>query len=186
MTILKLFFAFFQVGLCTIGGGYAALPVIQNQVVDTYGWLTAAEFSDLITISQMTPGPIGINAATFVGMRIAGLPGAVVATVGCILAPCLIVLTLAALYKKYGELRAVRGVLSSLHPAVVGLIASAALSIALQALFPAGVSLTGLDIAAVVLVTAGLFALRRFKVNQITVMLAAGAIGGLFYSLVAR
>jgi chromate transporter len=184
MTLLKLFLAFLQVGLFTIGGGYAALPVIQEQAVETYGWLTAAEFTDLITISQMTPGPIGINAATFVGTRIAGLPGAIVATVGCITAPCLIVLTLSVLYKKFGNIRTVRGILTSLHPAVVGLIASAAFTIVLHALFPLGVSLKGLDIAAVVLVAAGVFVLRKFKVNQIFVMLAAGAVGGLFYSLV--
>jgi chromate transporter len=134
----------------------------------------------------MTPGPIGINAATFVGTRIAGLPGAIVATFGCILAPCLIVLTLSMLYKKYSSISYVRGVLSSLHPAVVGLIASACLSIVLQALFPVVVSLSGLDIAAAVLVAAGIFALKRFKVSQITVILAAGALGGLFYSLVER
>lgn len=183
MELLKLFWAFFQVGLFTIGGGYAALPVIQEQVVETYGWLTASEFADLITISQMTPGPIGINAATFVGVRIAGVSGAIVATFASILAPCLIVLTLAVLYKKFGSLDAVRGVLSALRPAVVGLIASAALSIALQALFPGAAALSGLDFAAVALMLAGLFVLRRWKVSQITVMLAAGVLGGLFYTL---
>ena len=186
MELLKLFWAFFQVGLFTIGGGYAALPIIQEQVVQTHGWLTSSEFADLITISQMTPGPIGINAATFVGARIAGVPGSLVATFASVLAPCLIVLTLAVLYKKFGNIDTVRGVLAALRPAVVGLIASAALSIALQALFPGAVIVRELDLPAVALMIAGLFVLRRRKVSQIAVMLAAGALGGLYYSLIGR
>ena len=85
MIYLELFWSFFQVGLFSIGGGYAAMPLIQAQVVDQHGWLSLSEFIDVITISQMTPGPIGINSATFVGIKIAGIGGALVATLGCIL-----------------------------------------------------------------------------------------------------
>ena len=84
MVYIKLFLSFFQVGLFSFGGGFAALPLIQDQVVDVNKWLTLAEFTDLITISQMTPGPIAINAATFVGIRIAGVLGAIISTLGCI------------------------------------------------------------------------------------------------------
>ena len=84
----------------SFGGGYAAMPLIQGQVVNTHEWLTMTEFTDLITISQMTPGPIAVNSATFVGMKIAGIPGAVVATLGCILPSCIIVTILAKLYLK--------------------------------------------------------------------------------------
>ena len=100
MLLLKLFFSFIQVGLFSVGGGYAAMPLIQGQVVTLHGWLTKSEFTDLITISQMTPGPIAVNSATFVGMKIAGIPGAVVATAGCILPSCVIVTILARLYLK--------------------------------------------------------------------------------------
>lgn len=82
MIYIELFFSFLQIGLFSIGGGYAALPLIQQQVVEVNGWLGMTEFTDLITISQMTPGPIAINGATFVGMRIGGLPGALAATAG--------------------------------------------------------------------------------------------------------
>ena len=75
MIYLKLFLSFLQIGLFSFGGGYAAMPLIQEQVVTQHGWLTMTEFTDLITISQMTPGPIAINAATFVGSKIAGVPG---------------------------------------------------------------------------------------------------------------
>ena len=80
MIYLQLFLAFLQIGAFSFGGGYAPMPLIQAQVIDKYGWLTVADFTDLITISQMTPGPIAINSATFVGNQIAGIPGALVAT----------------------------------------------------------------------------------------------------------
>ena len=95
MLYLQLFWSFFQIGLFSIGGGYAAMPLIQNQVVDLHHWLTLSEFTDLITISQMTPGPIAINSATFVGIRIGGVGGALVSTLGCILPSLIIVMTLA-------------------------------------------------------------------------------------------
>ena len=80
MTYLQLFISFFQIGLFSIGGGYAALPLIQEQVVNLHGWMDMTQFIDIITISQMTPGPIAINAATFVGIKTAGIGGAVIAT----------------------------------------------------------------------------------------------------------
>ena len=100
MLYLQLFWSFFQIGLFSIGGGYAAMPLIQNQVVDLHHWLTLSEFTDLITISQMTPGPIAINSATFVGIRIGGVGGALVSTLGCILPSLIIVMTLAYFYTK--------------------------------------------------------------------------------------
>ena len=93
MIHLELFWSFFQIGLFSIGGGYAAMPLIQHQVVELHPWLTLAQFSDIITISQMTPGPIAVNSATFVGLRIASLPGAIIATLGCI-TPALIFVSL--------------------------------------------------------------------------------------------
>ena len=91
MIYLQLFWSFFQIGLFSIGGGYAALPLIQTQVVQVHSWITMNEFNDLITISQMTPGPIAINSATFVGNQIAGLGGAIISTLGCIMPSCIII-----------------------------------------------------------------------------------------------
>ena len=96
MTLLQLLFSFLQIGLLSIGGGYAALPIIQDQVVAMHGWLSMREFADILTISQMTPGPIAINAASFVGTKIAGLPGALVASLGVVLPSFIIVLTLSS------------------------------------------------------------------------------------------
>ena len=89
MIYLKLFLSFLQIGAFSFGGGYAALPLIQEQVVTLNNWLSLREFTDLITISQMTPGPIAINSATFVGIKIAGIGGALAATFGCILPSCM-------------------------------------------------------------------------------------------------
>ena len=115
--LFQLFFAFIQVGLFSVGGGYAAIPLIQNQIVDIHKLMTLGEFTDLITIAEMTPGPISINSATFVGTRLAGIPGAVLCTLGCIIPSFIICLTLAHFYYKYRNFSGVQTVLSALRPA---------------------------------------------------------------------
>ena len=132
MIYLQLFWSFLQIGLFSIGGGYAAMPLIQAQVVHNHAWLDMSEFTDLITIAEMTPGPIAVNSATFVGIRIAGIPGALVATFGCILPSLFIVSLLTFIYYRYKKLSVLQSVLASLRPAVVALIASAGISILLQ------------------------------------------------------
>jgi chromate transporter len=183
---LKLFWSFFQIGMFSFGGGLAAMPLIQNQVVDIHGWLSLTEFSDLITISEMTPGPIAINSATFVGTQIAGLGGALVSTLGCILPSCIIVSLLAWLYGKYRDLVIIRGVLSGLRPTVVALILSAGVNILILSFWGHGGftwDLASLDYISVILFAAGLFILRRFKTNPIFIMLGSGVIGGACYLL---
>lgn len=186
MIYLELLWSFFQIGLFSIGGGYAAMPLIQHQVVDIHPWLTVTQFADIMTIAEMTPGPVTINSATFVGIRVAGLPGAVIATVGCVLPSCAIVTLLAFLYYRYRQLRVVQGILTALHPAVVAMIASAGLTILILALFgmrtvPAG--LAGFRWQAAVIFAAALIVLRKWKVNPVFVMLGAGAVGALLYSV---
>ena len=85
MILFQLFLSFLQIGLFSFGGGYAALPLIQSQVIELHHWINMTEFTDLITISQMTPGPIAVNSATFIGLKMAGIPGAIVATLGVVL-----------------------------------------------------------------------------------------------------
>lgn len=116
MIYLELFWSFFQVGLFSIGGGYAAMPLIQDQVVDIHPWLTMTGFADIMAIAEMTPGPIALNAATFVGIQVAGLPGALIATIGCIFPSCVIVMTLAYVYYRFRGLSIVQGVLAGLRP----------------------------------------------------------------------
>ena len=95
MKFIQLFLAFLQIGAFSFGGGYAAMPLIKAQVIDRYAWLTMADFTDLVTIAEMTPGPIAVNSATFVGNQVAGIPGAIVATFGVILPSCIFVTGLA-------------------------------------------------------------------------------------------
>ncbi|MDO4295070.1 MAG: chromate transporter [bacterium] len=175
----QLFVSFLQIGLFSIGGGYAAMPLIQSQVVELHGWLTLEEFTDLVTIAEMTPGPIAVNSATFVGTQIAGVEGAVLATFGCILPSCIIVSILARLYYKYKGLSLMQGILASLRPAVVAMIASAGLTILIMVLWGESgfqTELSQLNVLGAVIFLGALLLLRKYKCNPILVMVLAGVV----------
>ena len=181
MIYLQLFLSFLQIGAFSFGGGYAAMPLIQNQVVQLHPWLSQSEFTDLITISQMTPGPIAVNSATFVGTRIAGVPGALAATIGCVLPSCILVTILAKIYLKYRNLSLLQDILKSLRPAVIAMIAAAGVSILVTAFW--GEAITSLTLTQLLpnisIQSAGIFIgslilLIRFKMNPIHVMLLSG------------
>ncbi|MBC5582408.1 chromate transporter [Anaerofilum sp. BX8] len=177
MIYLQLFLAFLQIGAFSFGGGYAAMPLIQAQVIDRYGWLTVADFTDLITISQMTPGPIAINSATFVGNQIAGIPGALVATLGCILPSCLFVTALAWIYVKYRNLTVLQGTLEALRPAVVAMIATAGITILLPAFFASGAisfAAGNFQLRPVLYFIGALVLLRKWKLDPVLVMVLCG------------
>ena len=181
MIYLQLFLSFLQIGAFSFGGGYAAMPLIQNQVVQLHPWLSQSEFTDLITISQMTPGPIAVNSATFVGTRIAGVPGALAATIGCVLPSCILVTILAKIYLKYRSLSLLQGILKSLRPAVIAMIAAAGVSILVTAFWGNDISSLHLDailsstnIRAVGIFLLSLILLARFKMDPIHVMLLSG------------
>ena len=170
MIYFQLFLSFLQIGLFSIGGGYAAMPLIQAQVVTAHGWLTMEEFSHLVTISQMTPGPIAINGATFVGMQIAGLPGALAATLGCVAPSIVLVSVLAWVYYRYKTLSLLQRVLGCLRPAVVALIAAAGVSIFLEVMgSPSAHNPVG-----ILLTLGGFFALRKWKLSPVLVMVLCG------------
>ncbi len=181
MIYLQLFLSFLQIGAFSFGGGYAAMPLIQNQVVQLHPWLSQSEFTDLITISQMTPGPIAVNSATFVGTRIAGVPGALAATIGCVLPSCILVTILAKIYLKYRSLSLLQGILKSLRPAVIAMIAAAGVSILVTAFWGNDISSLHLDailsstnIRAVGIILLSLILLAKFKMDPIHVMLLSG------------
>ena len=186
MNYIELFWSFFQIGLFSFGGGMAAMPLIQNQVVDLHHWLTMTEFTDLITIAEMTPGPIAINSATFVGTRIMGLPGALIASIGCILPSAIIVSSLAWLYYKFKNLAIIKGILAGLRPAVVALISSAGVSIIILAFWGENGFSYGkasINYVSIILFLSAVFILRKWKTNPIFVMLGTGAVGSLIYLL---
>ena len=176
MIYLQLFLSFLQIGLFSFGGGYAAMPLIQEQVTDVHTWLSMSEFTDLITISQMTPGPIAVDGATFIGIKMAGLPGALVATFGCILPSCVIVMVIAKLYLKYRNMSVLQGVLNTLRPAVVAMIASAGVSILLTAFWgsDAVISLSGTKWSMIAIFIGALVLLQKTNLNPILVMALAG------------
>ena len=136
MIHLELFWSFFQIGLFSIGGGYAAMPLIQHQVVELHPWLTLEQFSDIITISQMTPGPIAINSATYVGYTVGcqagtgcwcGILGSVIATFAVCLPSLTVMLLLTRFFLKLKGNRYIEGAMTGMKPVVIGMIAAAAL-----------------------------------------------------------
>jgi chromate transporter len=184
MIYLQLFISFIKIGLFSFGGGYAAVPLIQSEIVVLKQWLDMDEFVNLVTIAEMTPGPIALNAATFVGQKVGGFQGAVIATVGCILPSFLIVLILSYLYMKFKNLTVIQDILSGLRPAIVSMIAAAGLSILFLALFNkemADIKVEDFRIVEFILFGVGLFLLRKFKVNAIWIIFGSGILGTIIY-----
>ncbi len=172
MIYLQLFLSFLQVGLFSIGGGYAAIPLIESQVVTSHAWLSMSEFTDLVTIAEMTPGPIAINSATFVGIRIGGILGAIVATVGCIVPSLILVSILAFVYYKYRSADFMQSILKVIRPVVVSLILAAGIRILMNvAGFGENMDWKGLVLFAVALVT-----MKTTKINPVLIMVACGVV----------
>lgn len=179
MTLISLFFCFLQIGAFSFGGGLAALPLIQQQVVVIHQWMSMNEFTDLIAIAEMTPGPIAVNSATFVGIHLFGIEGAIVATIGCILPSILFVAFLGFLYNRYKKHYLLEGVLAGLRPAVVAMILSAGISIFLIAIL--GTAHDSFNIYALIIFLVASFFLVKKKINPIIVLLFSGIVGGAFY-----
>ena len=177
MLFLHLFYTFFKIGLFGFGGGYAMLSMIQGEVVTRYGWLTPQEFTDIVAISQMTPGPIGINSATYVGYSTIaeqygtsmGVLGSCVATFAVVLPSFILMLTISKFFLKYQKHPAVEAVFSGLRPAVVGLLASAALV------------LMNSFIISIIIFLAAFIGTRKYKVNPILMIIVCGIAGLILY-----
>lgn len=179
MIYWELFWSFVQVGAFCVGGGYASMPLIQEQVIEIHGWLTMQQFIDIFTISQMTPGPIGINAATFVGTKVAGIPGAIAATAGFVFPSVIIVVIISKLFFKYGDIGPIRGILNGLRPAVVALICSASIGFVLLALWnteslPA--DFTKVDLIGCIVLPLSLIGVRM-KLGVIRLLFLSGCLG---------
>ncbi|MEY8370920.1 chromate transporter [Aerococcaceae bacterium 50-4] len=177
MIYLQLFISFVKVGALSFGGGYAALPLIQEEIVVNQEWLSQQEFTDLITISQMTPGPIALNSATFVGNQVAGVAGGLVATLGSVFPSVILVTILAYFYMKYRKLDSLQYVLRALRPAVVAMIATAGVSILITSFW--GTQVVGietLNLVAVVIFAICLTLLFKTKWDPVVIMLLAGVL----------
>lgn len=174
MIYLKLFFTFFKIGLFNFGGGYAMISFIQNEVVSKNAWLTSGEFTDVVAVSQVTPGPIGINLATYTGYTAAGDAwGSAVATFAVCLPSFLLMLLASRYFLKHQHARPVEDVFAGLRPAVVGLIAAAALVLCNAENF--------VDYKSVLLFLASFWAVWKFKIGPIAAISCAGVLGFLLY-----
>ena len=139
MLYFELFITFFKIGAFTFGGGYAMLPLIQEEVL-LHNWISEGELLDFIAVSESTPGPFAVNIATYTGNTVAGILGAFFATLGVILPSFLIILAVARFFEKFNQNKLVKGVMSGLKPAVVGLIAAAILSVGKTVFFPVAIA----------------------------------------------
>ena len=175
MTILTLFLVFAKIGLFSFGGGYAMIPLIQREI-SRRGWMTDAEFIDIVAIAEMTPGPIAVNAATFVGFKTAGLLGGVIATIGVALPSCVLILLVAdaVIRHKNHPLRV--SVFSVLRPIVAALVLTAAYVVGTTALSdprrlinPRGAAIAGLSV----------LGLTKTKLHPIVLIILAGVLGAL-------
>ena len=183
MILFDLFKVFFLLGLFSFGGGYASMELIRSRVVTDYHWPTDWEYTDIISIAEMTPGPLGINIASFVGTRTAGVAGTLIATLSYILPALVIVLILSWFYDRYRSLEGVQGVLSGLRPAVVAMIIAAAVQLVGTAWWDglSHLALENTNWTAVVLSLVLLILLQKKKLGPIQAILASGAVGGAVY-----
>ena len=179
MIYFDLFLTFLKIGLFTFGGGYAMLPMIQEEVA-AHGWLYQSELINFIAVSESTPGPFAVNIATFVGTRTGGIFGGLCATLGVILPSFVIILIVARCYQKFKSNKLVVGAMNGLKPAVVGLIAAALLSLSGTVFFPQGLSATVFGTAHFY-VSLGIFAvavvLAFKKLHPILIVLISAVIG---------
>ncbi|MDE6740302.1 MAG: chromate transporter [Lachnospiraceae bacterium] len=179
MRYLELFITFLKIGAFTFGGGYAMLPLIQEQVA-AHGWLTDEELINFIAVSESTPGPFAINISTYVGMETGGLPGAFCATLGVVMPSFIIILIVAKCFGRFQESRVMKGAMSGLKPAVVGLIAAAVVSTGKTVLFPNGLSLFSLSASSFIisiLIFVLMFILILQKIHPIFIIILSGIIG---------
>ncbi|EKU93914.1 chromate transporter, chromate ion transporter (CHR) family [Alloiococcus otitis] len=187
MIYWQLLITFMKIGALSFGGGLAVLPLIEEELVQDLSWLTLEEFVDVLTLSEMTPGPIAINAATAAGNNVAGITGGIVATVGVVLPSLFIVMVLAYIYFKYRNLSLFQGAIEGLRPAVVALIASAGVTIFMTALFSSSsfdVTLSDLNLINLAIFLLALYGLRKIRLSTIQTIILSGIIGGIVFSIV--
>ena len=193
MIFVELLCSFLMIGLFSFGGGYGMLSVIQGEVVTRHAWLTAAEFTDIVAVSQMTPGPIGINSATYVGYtavfnatgnEVLAVLGSFTASFAVMLPSIVLMLIVSRFFMKYSKHGSVEAVFKGLRPAVVGLIASAALLLMTEENFGSPTETPLQFWVSVALFVAAFVAMKFFKVSPILILLLAGVFGGVFYGMV--
>ena len=190
MIFLQLFYTFFKIGLFGFGGGYAMISMIQGEVVTRHEWLSSNEFTDIIAISQMTPGPIGINSATYVGYsavvnagysHAVGILGSTIATVSVVLPSFILMVLISKFFLKYQKHPVVESIFAGLRPAVVGLLASAALVLMNVENFGSPTEDTYTFVISIIIFLIAFIGTRKYKANPILMIIACGIAGLLLY-----
>ena len=193
MIFLKLFLVFSKIGIVNFGGGYAMLSLIQDEVVRKQGWASSSEFTDMVAVSQMTPGPLGINIATYVGYTsvinegyspLLAILGSLLATLSVLWLPFILMIAISRYLLRHKDSPVVRSIFSGLRPAIVGLIAAAALVLMNAENFGAPREALVQFVASVMLFALAFVASYRFKTNPLLLLALAGGFGMIFYSLV--
>lgn len=192
MIFLKLFVVFSKIGIVNFGGGYAMLSLIQMEVVERNGWLTTQEFTDIVAVSQMTPGPIGINAATYVGYSAVvaegyapwlGVLGAAIATLSVLWLPLVVMLALSATLLRHKDHPKVKAVFSILRPTIVGLIASSALLLMKEENFGSPEHSPIQFALSVLLAVVGFLCVYRYKTNPLLLLAISAVVGIIAYPI---
>lgn len=183
ISLLDIFISFLKIGAIAFGGAYAGLPLVEQEVVVARGWMTMAEFGDLVALDELTPGPILINSATFVGVKLAGIPGAIVATFGVILPACIVSLALVMLFRKYSNLAPVESALLSLKCMALALICSTFVKIGGGVVFPGGFSLEGIRLVTIPIIAVAFYLLNVKKMTPLPIILSCGAINVILHLL---
>ncbi len=178
MIYLMLLWTFFRIGIVGFGGGYVIIPLLKSEI-ELNQWLTAEEFADIVAVSQMTPGPIGINAATFIGIRTAGILGGITATVGMVLPSLILVVIVAHMIQKFKESTIVQSVLQGIRPAVIGLIAYAVVFFASMSVYSETVTNINFRGAAIFVIILALT--LKWKIHPILAIFTSAALGVLLY-----
>jgi chromate transporter len=173
MLLIDLFITFLKIGAFTFGGGYAMIPLVEKEVVSSHQWISQTEFTDLVAIAEMTPGPIAVNSATFVGYKIAGLPGAIAATAGVVLPSFLIIITIASFFIAFEKNTYVRGFMDGIKPAILALIVLAALTFARAV--PIGTN--SAIIKSVIIFAFVIISVLAFRLHPIIALAISGTIG---------
>ena len=189
MIFLELFITFFKIGLFTFGGGYAMIPLMQQEVVGNH-WLTLTELTNVIAISQSTPGPFAVNVATFVGMGMGGLLGALIAALAVVLPSFIIILIIAKAFTNFQNNKWVQGALFGMRPVVIGLIASAVFLLMSNELIVQGAEITNLQVLMeslkykeIIIFASCTFIYFKFKLHPIQLILISGGLGMLFFGV---
>lgn len=193
MIFLKLFLVFSKIGIVNFGGGYAMLSLIQDEVVRKQGWVSSSEFTDMVAVSQMTPGPLGINIATYVGYTsvinegyspLLAILGSLLATLSVLWLPFILMIAISRYLLRHKDSPVVRSIFSGLRPAIVGLVAAAALVLMNAENFGAPREAFVQFVASVTLFALAFVASYRFRTNPLLLLALAGGFGMIFYSVV--